>query len=157
MIRNKHPELANVALVNVSTPDFKDAFEDGWSKATTKLVETLVIKPASGSARRPARINVLPGSHLTPGDLDELRDIIEAFGLQPTFLPDISGSLDGHVPEEFTPTTHGGVSVQQIALDGAGDPHHRDRRADASRRRGDAAEDRDRLHAVPPPHRARAQ
>lgn len=118
VIRGKHPELANVALVNVSTPDFKDAFEDGWSKATTRLVETLVVKPAAGNARRPARINVLPGSHLTPGDLDELRDIIEAFGLQPTFLPDISGSLDGHVPEEFTPTTHGGVSVQQIATMG---------------------------------------
>ena len=61
---------------------------------------------------------MLPGSHLTPGDLDELRDIIEAFGLQPTFLPDISGSLDGHLPDDFTPTTHGGVSVAEIAAMG---------------------------------------
>ena len=40
-----------------------------------------------------------------------LRDVIEAFGLTPLFLPDISGSLDGHVPEEFTPTTLGGIEV----------------------------------------------
>ncbi|MBB5048019.1 nitrogenase molybdenum-iron protein NifN [Rhodopseudomonas rhenobacensis] len=117
-IRSKHPELAHVALVNVATPDFKDAFEDGWAKATTRLVEALVLRPASGTSRRQGRLNVLPGSHLTPGDLDELRDIIEAFGLQPTFLPDISGSLDGHVPDDFTPTTHGGVSVSQIAAMG---------------------------------------
>ncbi|TAH65816.1 MAG: nitrogenase iron-molybdenum cofactor biosynthesis protein NifN [Rhodopseudomonas palustris] len=118
VIRKTHPELAHVALVNVSTPDFKGAFEDGWARATTRMVEALVVKPAAGTSRRAGRINVLPGSHLTPGDLDELRDIIEAFGLQPTFLPDISGSLDGHVPDDFTPTTHGGVAVAEIATMG---------------------------------------
>ena len=29
------------------------------------------------------QVNVLPGSHLTPGDIEELREIVEAFGLQP--------------------------------------------------------------------------
>ena len=61
------------------------------------------------------RINLLPGSHLTPGDLDELRDIFEAFGLEPLILPDLSGSLDGHMPDDFTPTTLGGISVEDIA------------------------------------------
>ncbi|MCB2080854.1 MAG: nitrogenase iron-molybdenum cofactor biosynthesis protein NifN, partial [Novosphingobium sp.] len=50
---------------------------------------------------------------LTPGDLDELRDLIEAFGLAPTFLPDLSGSLDGHIPDDFTPTTIGGTGCEQ--------------------------------------------
>jgi len=53
---------------------------------------------------------VLPGCHLTPGDLDELRTIIEDFGLEPSFLPDLAGSLDGHIPDEFTPTTIGGLA-----------------------------------------------
>jgi nitrogenase molybdenum-iron protein NifN len=118
VIRTNHPELAGVALVPVSTPDFKGAFEDGWAHTVAKIVEVLVEAPASGTARDPAKINVLPGSHLTPGDLDELRDIIEAFGLVPTFLPDISGSLDGHLPDDFTPTTHGGVSVAEVAAMG---------------------------------------
>jgi nitrogenase molybdenum-iron protein NifN len=51
---------------------------------------------------------------MTPGDIDELRDIFEAFSLDPVFLPDLSGSLDGHIPTEFTPTTLGGISVEQI-------------------------------------------
>ena len=58
---------------------------------------------------------MLPGSHLTPGDLDELREIIEVFGLEPSFLPDLSGSLDGHIPDDFTPTTLGGISIAEIA------------------------------------------
>lgn len=118
MVRANHPELANVALVPVSTPDFKGAFEDGFAATVTRIVETLVEVPAEGSVADADRINVLAGSHLTPGDIDELRDIIEAFGLVPTFLPDISGSLDGHLPDDFTPTTHGGVSVAEVAAMG---------------------------------------
>jgi len=118
VVRANHPELANVALVPVSTPDFKGAFEDGFAATVAKIVQVLVEPPTLDAAREPGRINVLAGSHLTPGDIDELRDIIEAFGLVPTFLPDISGSLDGHVPDDFTPTTHGGVSVQEVAAMG---------------------------------------
>lgn len=115
LIRKRRPELADVGIVYVSTPDFKDAFQDGFGKATTKLVEAFVPQAETPPRRDPKRINVLPGSHLTPGDIDELRDIIEAFGLEPTFLPDISGSLDGRIPENFTPTTLGGVSREKIA------------------------------------------
>jgi nitrogenase molybdenum-iron protein NifN len=150
LIRQTHPELDNLKLVFVSTPDFSGAFQDGWAKAVTRMVEELVEAPAGASrtetghdrGRNPSpcpspygrgdartadaavlplpgseggRVNVLPGSHLTPGDLDELRDIFEAFGLEPLFLPDLSGSLDGHMPDDFTPTTIGGISVEDIA------------------------------------------
>lgn len=115
LARQRHPELNDLPIVYVSTPDFKDAFQDGWAKTVTKLVERLVKERAEDVAPDPARVNVLPGSHLTPGDLDELRTMFEDFGLEATFLPDLAGSLDGHIPEDFSPTTIGGVSVQQIA------------------------------------------
>ena len=115
LIRAKHPELDHIALVYVSTPDFKDAFQDGWGKTVAKMVTELVDAPSGAAVRNIRRINVLPGCHLTPGDIEELRDIIEAFGLEPLFLPDLSGSLDGHVPEDFTPTTLGGISLDEIA------------------------------------------
>jgi nitrogenase molybdenum-iron protein NifN len=117
LIRAKHPELSHIGLVYVSTPDFKGAFQDGWSKAVVRMVEQLVEPARDGReiARNSRQLNVLPGSHLTPGDLEELREIIEAFGFQPLFLPDLSGSLDGHIPEDFTPTTLGGISLAEIA------------------------------------------
>lgn len=113
LIRAKHPELDRIALVYVSTPDYKGAFQDGWAKTVDRMVEALVEPPAE-RGRRERRVNVLPGCHLMPGDLEELRDIIEAFGLGPTFLPDLSGSLDGHTSDEFTPTTLGGIGVPEI-------------------------------------------
>ncbi|MEY9104820.1 nitrogenase molybdenum-iron protein NifN [Bradyrhizobium yuanmingense] len=115
LIRSKHPQLAKLPLVYVSTPDFKGAFQDGWEKAVARIVEVLVDGPNASRLRDPSRVNVLPGCHLTPGDLDEVRVILEDFGLSPSFLPDLAGSLDGHIPDEFTPTTIGGIGVGQIA------------------------------------------
>ena len=115
LIRKGHPELDPIKLVYAPTPDFEGAFQDGWAKAVTRMVDELVETPLPGAARSATRINVLPGSHITPGDIDELRDIFEGFGLDPLFLPDLSGSLDGHMPDDFTPTTLGGISVDDAA------------------------------------------
>jgi nitrogenase molybdenum-iron protein NifN len=118
LVREKHPQVRDLPIVYVSTPDFKDAFQDGWEKTVAKIVETLVRAPVNPARRDPTRVNVLPGCHLTPGDLDELRTIIEDFGLEPIFLPDLAGSLDGHIPDDFTPTTIGGVGVEEVATMG---------------------------------------
>jgi len=122
LVRQQHPELEHVSLVYVSTPDFKDAFQDGWEKTVAKIIDTLVKPVEADAPRNLKKLVVLPGSHLTPGDLDELRDLIEAFGLEPYFLPDLAGSLDGHIPEDFTPTTLGGISLEEIAA--LGDAFH---------------------------------
>lgn len=118
LIRQKHPQLANFPLVYVATPDFKDAFQDGWEKTVARMVEVLVETPKTDARRDPSRVNVLPGCHLTPGDLDEIRTIMEDFGLEPSFLPDLAGSLDGHIPDEFVPTTIGGIGVEEVATMG---------------------------------------
>jgi len=118
LIREKHPQLARYPLVYISTPDYKDAFQDGWEKAVARMVEELVETPRNGARRDPIRVNVLPGCHLTPGDLDEVRTIIEDFGLEPSFLPDLAGSLDGHIPEDFSPTTIGGIGLEEISTMG---------------------------------------
>jgi nitrogenase molybdenum-iron protein NifN len=113
VFRKRHPEHDGLKLVSVSTPDFKQAFQDGWASTVEALVDKLV-EPGRGGLRNLTSINVLPGCHLTPGDLDELRWILEEFGLDPVILPDLSGSLDGHVPEDFTPTSLGGVGIDQV-------------------------------------------
>ena len=41
-IRAKHSDVANLPIVYVSTPDFKDAFQDGWGKTVAKIVEVFV-------------------------------------------------------------------------------------------------------------------
>ena len=113
--RQRHPELADTEIVYVSTPDYVGAFEDGYRLALTGLVQQLV-KPLPV---RPRQVTLLPGSHLSPGDIDELREIIEAFGLQPVVLPDLSGSLDGHIAPDWRGTTLGGTSLEDIRATGA--------------------------------------
>jgi len=109
--RNKHPELADTEIVYVSTPDYTGAFQDGWARAVATLVKQV---PQPDTPRREHWVNVLPGSHLTPGDIEELRELIEAFGLRPVFVPDVSGSLDGHIPDDWLGTTLGGTPLTDL-------------------------------------------
>ncbi|WP_157271474.1 nitrogenase iron-molybdenum cofactor biosynthesis protein NifN [Azohydromonas aeria] len=117
LAQDKHPELADTAVVYVSTPDYVGAFQDGWAAAVTALVAKL---PRESEPRVPGKLAVLPGAHLSPGDIEELREVIESFGLQPVFAPDVSGSLDGHIPEQWLGHTQGGTTLDELrALGGA--------------------------------------
>lgn len=116
LFRQRNPDLADTALVFASTPDFAGGFEEGFGKAVTAMVETLV-EPSPTTVK--AQINVLAGCHLSPGDVEELRDIVESFGLSPIFLPDLSLSMSGRQPNDFTATSLGGVTVDQIRSMGA--------------------------------------
>ena len=114
-VRKRKPELADTEIVYVSTPDYVGGFEDGYAHAVTAIVRTLV-KPLPV---KEDQVTLLPGSHLSPADIDELREIIEAFGLTCIVLPDISGSLDGHIPPDWRGTTLGGTTLEQIRAAGA--------------------------------------
>ncbi|MDD5028463.1 MAG: nitrogenase iron-molybdenum cofactor biosynthesis protein NifN [Rhodoferax sp.] len=114
-VRKRKPELADTEIVFVSSPDYVGGFEDGYQHAVTAIVRTLV-KPLPVKADQ---ITLLPGSYLSPGDMDELREIIESFGLTVIVLPDLSGSLDGHIPPDWRGTTLGGTTLAQIRSVGA--------------------------------------
>ncbi len=62
LIRQKNPEVAHLPMVYVSTPDFKDAFQDGWEKTVARMVEVLVDTPPAEARRDAARVNVLPAA-----------------------------------------------------------------------------------------------
>jgi len=112
--RAAHPEFADTSVVAVNTPDTLGCLETGYALAMEALIDTLV--PASQCVgRRPRQVNVLAGSHLTPGDLEALRDWVAAFGLRPVLVPDIGDSLDGHLTEaEYSPLTIGGTPRSEI-------------------------------------------
>lgn len=108
--------LGDCRVVLAETPDFRGSIEEGWSAAVTAMIEAL-IRPTT--RRDPERLVVLAPSHFTVGDIETLRQTVEAFGLVPVILPDISGSLDGTVPDRWIPSAYGGTSVADIETLGA--------------------------------------
>ncbi len=113
--RATYPELADVPVAAVNTPDFSGCLESGYALAVKAVIDVLV--PGSQCVgKRKKQVNILAGSMLTPGDLEHIRDLVEAFGLRPVILPDLSDSLDGHLTDqESSPVTVGGTPVGEIA------------------------------------------
>jgi nitrogenase molybdenum-iron protein NifN len=116
--RDAHPEFASTEVVAVDTPDFTGCLETGYAKAVLAVIEALVV-PTSQTVEAD-RINVLVGAHLTPGDIEAVKDMVELFGLKPVVIPDLSTSLDGHLAgRDFNPLTTGGTALDDIRHAGA--------------------------------------
>lgn len=118
IFKARNPELENTALVYASTPDYVGGMQEGWAKAVSSIIHAFVPE-AKAVAKKAKQINILTGVHLTAGDIEELRDMVEAFGLEAIILPDLSGSLDGHVPDQYMGTSYGGTTLEQVAVMGA--------------------------------------
>jgi nitrogenase molybdenum-iron protein NifN len=117
--RREYDEYQDVAIVPVNTPDFSGSFESGFAAAVKAIIETLVPAQQGRAGQRPRQVNVLCSASLTPGDLEFISDSIESFGLRPLLIPDLSGSLDGHLDEAaFNPLTSGGLSLAELATAG---------------------------------------
>lgn len=112
VIMAKHKELAGTSVVYCSAPDFEGSLETGWGKAVGAMIRALV--PPATSHAPLKRVNVLAGCHMTPGDVEAIKEIVEDFGLEAIILPDLSGSLDGHLPDHYVPTTLGGTTLEQV-------------------------------------------
>ena len=105
--------LDGTEVVLAQTPDFDGAIEEGWTKAVMAMVEGIAARGTAKVTRR-ERVNILPGWHLTVGDIEHIREMVEAFGLEPVIFPDVSGALDGTVPDRWIPTTYGGTRIEDI-------------------------------------------
>ncbi|HEY5715761.1 MAG TPA: nitrogenase iron-molybdenum cofactor biosynthesis protein NifN, partial [Psychromonas sp.] len=120
LFQKEHPKYKNTAIIPVNTPDFYGSLENGYAAAVEAMIENLVPEKAPSSVRR-KRINILVSHMLTPGDVELLKSYVEAFGLTPVVIPDLSLSLDGHLTEQdFNALSQGGTTVEQIKTLGQG-------------------------------------
>lgn len=108
--RMEHPEHDAVPLIWASTPDYCGSLQEGYASAVESIVTTL---PEGGEVVT-GQVNLLPGAHLTPADVEELKELIESFGLTLLTIPDISNAMDGHIDDVVSPLSTGGISVEDI-------------------------------------------
>ncbi|MEC5320315.1 nitrogenase iron-molybdenum cofactor biosynthesis protein NifN [Brenneria populi subsp. brevivirga] len=113
--RETYAKYQSVIVVTASSPDFYGSLENGYATVLESVIEQCVpAAPPTGMLRK-KRVNLLLGHMLTPGDHEQIRSYVEAFGLQPIFLPDLAGSLDGHLAEgDFSALTQGGTPARML-------------------------------------------
>ncbi len=112
--RKENPDLASVPVIHAATPDYCGSLQEGYAVAVEAIVATL---PECGEAIS-NQINLLPGAQLTPADVEEIKEIIEAFGLTPLTIPDISNAMDGHIDDVVSPLSTGGIPINRIRMAG---------------------------------------
>lgn len=99
-------------VVYVSTPDFRGGLSDGWAAALEALVRAVPLDGDQPGGCQP--VAVLTSPALSAVDLDEMAEIVAAFGLDPILVPDLSGSLDGHLADAWSPLTTGGTELARL-------------------------------------------
>jgi nitrogenase molybdenum-cofactor synthesis protein NifE len=112
--RQENPEDAEVPIIHASTPDYCGSLQEGYAAAVEAIVATL----PEGGEKIAGQVTILPGAFLTPADIEEVKEICEAFGLDPLVVPDISCALDGHIDETVSALAIGGIPVERIRLAG---------------------------------------
>jgi nitrogenase molybdenum-cofactor synthesis protein NifE len=112
--REEHPEHDSVPVIWASTPDYCGSLQEGYAAAVEAIVSSL----PEGGDKVADQINLLPGAHLTPADVEELKELVESFGLKVLTIPDISNAMDGHIDEVVSPLSTGGITIED--LKGAG-------------------------------------
>jgi nitrogenase molybdenum-cofactor synthesis protein NifE len=110
-VKELDANLPGRRVLFVSTPDYEGGIETGYCKAVSSLL-SIADAPHQPPAILKGQVNILAGSHLTPADFLELREMAESFGLRPIILPDLS-SLDGS-RQGISPLATGGTSIREI-------------------------------------------
>lgn len=108
--REAHPEHDAIPVIHASTPDYCGSMQEGYAAAVEAIVATL---PEGGETVK-GQVNLLPGCHYTPAEVEEIAEICSAFGLDPVVIPDISNALDGHIDPTVSPLSLGGVTVERV-------------------------------------------
>ena len=127
--RQENPEYGDVPIVWAATPDYCGSLQEGYAAAVEAILDTLPLAPSHqgrGDTSAPSplvgegewtisnQVNLLPGSHLTPADVEEVKELVESFGLTVLCIPDIANAMDGHVDDVVSPLSTGGITVDAI-------------------------------------------
>lgn len=96
------------ALIHASTPSYQGTHMEGYHEAIKATVQAIAQGgPCDGS------LNLIPG-FLSAEDLRLLKEILTAFGIAFTMLPDYSETLDGEAWAEYRKLSSGGTPVESI-------------------------------------------
>ena len=99
-------------FVNVSTPSYSGTHMEGFHGAIHE-----VIRQKAEGGPQAETVNILPG-FVSSADYRLLKEIMAAFGLNSTMLPDLSETMDGQALLEYEKIQSGGTPLAAIGAMG---------------------------------------
>ncbi|MDQ2087104.1 nitrogenase cofactor biosynthesis protein NifB [Herbivorax sp. ANBcel31] len=97
-----------VEIVPISTPGYGGTQFEGFYGALTSIVKSL-----SDDKTKNESINIITGC-LNPGDIRNIKSILDQFKVKYTILPDVSDTLDSPYKKEYKKIPQGGTKIEDI-------------------------------------------
>ena len=110
--QEENPATRDIKIIPISTPAYSGTQSEGYYIALKRIVEDL-----SRDDVKTDRINVI-SANINPGDIRQLKYILDEFEVDYTILPDISDTLDAGYSKKYNKVPEGGTSLRDIALMG---------------------------------------
>ncbi|UCZ56922.1 nitrogenase iron-molybdenum cofactor biosynthesis protein NifN [Desulfurispirillum indicum] len=111
----KYPQHAGVPVITINTPDYQGDAQWGYVQAVQALLDQLPIAKQPVNSRQ---ITVLASMALTPGDAEELKEIIADFDLEAIVLPDLGATMGGGV-DHYIKVPEGDYPLEKLLQVGA--------------------------------------
>jgi nitrogenase molybdenum-iron protein NifN len=101
-------EIRNLKIVPVPTPGYGGTQFEGYFSA----LKAMVVELAKNN-RSNGKVNIIV-SNLNPGDVRNIKEILEAFKISYTMFPDVSETLDAPYSKDYKRIPPGGTKVSDI-------------------------------------------
>lgn len=110
----------DIIIIPVSTPSYGESHVSGYIKALEAVVREFAEHQGEEREKRAVKIsngklNLIPVENLSPADVRELKEILEATAVDYIFLPDISETFDAPLSDHLPKIAQGGTPLSEIA------------------------------------------
>jgi nitrogenase molybdenum-iron protein NifN len=103
-------DVSGINIITTNTPGYGGTLYEGYF---TTLKD--IVKQATKEASLNNKVNVIM-SHISPGDVRNIKGMLEDFGIEYIMLPDISNTFDAPFPREFKRMPEGGTKYKDIEI-----------------------------------------
>lgn len=101
--------LKNLKIITVPTPGYSGTQAEGYYRAIRGMVEQLTVK----TEKCTNKVNII-SANLNPGDIRNIKSILDIFEVEYIMLPDVSETLDAPHADEYFRIPKGGTKIEDI-------------------------------------------
>lgn len=97
-------------VIHANTPSYQGSHITGFSNMTKAMVQYLA---EDASEVKKEQVNIIPG-FVNPGDMREIKRIVQLMGIKSIMFPDTSGVLDAPMTGHYEMFPRGGTKIKDL-------------------------------------------